>query len=122
VEQLFGYHRDGLLDQPVEILLPSHLYERHVHHRAHYYTETRTRPMGSGLELRAFRKDGSEFPVEISLSSHQADGEILVTAVIRDITERRRTEQEGQGRRYAMGDHALLSQLRHGLIVQGSDQ
>jgi PAS domain S-box-containing protein len=88
-ESLFGYRRGELLGEKVETLLPDRFHERHVGHRADYIADPRTRPMGAGLELAGRRKDGSEFPVDISLSTIEtADGRLL-TAFVRDITERR---------------------------------
>ena len=88
IEQLFGYTRDELLGCKVEILLPGTLSERHVRHRAGYLHDPRTRPMGIGLELSGKRKDGSAFPVDISLSSIETDEGLLLTAFVRDVTER----------------------------------
>jgi PAS domain S-box-containing protein len=89
VERLFGYARAELLDQPVEVLLPEALRPVHQRHRDAYSAAPRTRPMGSGLDLSARRKDGSTFPVEISLSTIQSDAGILITSIIRDVTERK---------------------------------
>jgi len=87
-ESLFGYRRDELLGHPVEMLLPEGVRERHIVHRVDYLTDPRTRPMGIGLQLAGVRKDGSEFPVDISLSAIEtADGRLL-TAFVRDVTER----------------------------------
>jgi PAS domain S-box-containing protein len=93
-EVLFAYERVELLGQPVEMLLPERLRPGHEGHRTEYVAQPRTRPMGAGLELFGRRKDGIEFPVEISLSPMQSDGELLVTAVIRDVTERKRAEEQ----------------------------
>jgi PAS domain S-box-containing protein len=93
VEVLFGYSRDELIGHPVELLLPERLREKHVGHRADYLTQPRARPMGAGLDLIARRKDGSEFPVEISLSPLPTGDGILVTSIIRDMTERKRMEE-----------------------------
>lgn len=86
-EKLFGYTEDELIDKPVEILIPEHFREKHVEHRASYATAPRTRPMGIGLELYGLHRDGSSFPVEISLSPVQTKNGLLVMAIIRDVTE-----------------------------------
>jgi len=91
-ERLFGYGRDELIGRPVELLVPERLREKHIRHREDYAVEPRTRPMGAGLELTGRRKDGSEVPVEISLSPLDTEEGPLVTSVIRDITDRRRAE------------------------------
>jgi PAS domain S-box-containing protein len=96
-ERLFGYTQSELLDAPIEMLLPVAKRALHLQHRARYTRAPRARPMGEGLELRARQKDGTEVPVEISLSpvsAHQqaSDGEpqsALVTAFVRDISWRR---------------------------------
>jgi PAS domain S-box-containing protein len=87
-EAVFGYERAELLGRPVEILVPEHLRAAHGAHRARYFAVPTTRPMGAGLALCGRRKDGSEFPVEISLSPLEAGRERLVTAIVRDVTER----------------------------------
>jgi PAS domain S-box-containing protein len=91
-EDMFGYTREELLGQPVEILIPLELHARHAEHRAHYRRHPMTRTMGSGLALEGIRKDGSRFPVEISLSPSATEEGFRVTAIIRDTTERRIAE------------------------------
>ncbi|MBC8076630.1 MAG: PAS domain S-box protein [Chloroflexales bacterium] len=123
VEQLFGYARTTLIGQPVELLLPTALHGRHAQHRAAYIDAPRTRPMGVGLHLVARRRDGSDFPVEISLSPlHTPDG-LLVTAVIRDVTDRQRAaellEQQVQQRTAHL--NALLQFSQELLSVRGLD-
>jgi PAS domain S-box-containing protein len=93
-ETLFGYSRDDLLGQPVELLVPERFRDRHVAHRDEYGADARTRSMGAGLDLAGRRKDGSEFPIEISLSPLTVDEGVLVISIIRDLTERKRTEEE----------------------------
>jgi PAS domain S-box-containing protein len=95
VEHLFGYDRTELLGRPIEMLLPERSRSAHVRHRPRYLSAPSTRSMGGGggLELTARRKDGSEFPVEISLSPLQSEEGILTTSVIRDITERKQAER-----------------------------
>ena len=88
-ERLFGYRRQELIGKPVEILVPPLHRGRHPDHRSRYFGDPKTRPMGAGLDLQAVRKDGSEFPAEISLAPMHAQDSTLVTAAIRDITERR---------------------------------
>ena len=93
-ESMFGYTRQELLDRPVEILIPEHFHRRHQQDRDAYYSAPHPRPMGSGLDLLGRRKDGSTFPVEISLSPlEDPGGGVLVTAAIRDVTKRKRAEE-----------------------------
>jgi PAS domain S-box-containing protein len=91
-EKLFGYKREELLGQTVDILVPDALRAGHAQHRAHYWEHPVIRPMGSGLALHGRRKDGSSLPVEISLSPVTSEDGFRVMAVIRDISERRQTE------------------------------
>lgn len=93
-EKMFGYCREELLGRPVEMLLPERLRDQHVEHRVGYVAHPHTRSMGVGLDLSGRRKDGSEFPVEISLSPLETDDGLLVTSIIRDITERKRLEEQ----------------------------
>ena len=93
-EEMFGYPRDELIGESVDLLVPDAVRYRHRSYRDAYLEHPRTRPMGSGLELHGRRRDGTLFPVEISLSPIQTEGGVHVTAVIRDVTERKRAEQE----------------------------
>ncbi len=95
-ERLFGYRRDELLGASMETLVPELLRRGHPERRDGYFREPRFRPMGAGLELSGLRKDGSEFPVEISLSPIETQEGLLVSSAIRDITERKQAEQSVQ--------------------------
>lgn len=91
-ERMFGYSRGELMGLNVEVLVPAAMRGGHSQHRASYASHPKTRPMGTGLELQGQRKDGSLFPVEISLSPNWIDGSLHVIASVRDITERKQVE------------------------------
>lgn len=93
MERLFGYPREELLGQTVDILVPSRYREQHAQHRLGFFGQPRARAMGAGLQLHGQRRDGSEFPVEISLSPLETEEGLFVSGAIRDATERRRFEQ-----------------------------
>ncbi|HEU4866486.1 MAG TPA: PAS domain S-box protein [Actinomycetota bacterium] len=111
-EVLFGYSRDELIGQPVERLIPERLAVRHPELRHGYFSVPTVRAMGAGLELAARRKDGTEFPVDISLAPLETEEGTLVSAAVRDITERRRAEAKFQG---------LLESAPDAIVVVGSD-
>ncbi|MEI8378921.1 MAG: PAS domain S-box protein [Planctomycetota bacterium] len=91
-ERLFGYGRAELLGQRVELLMPARFKDAHVAHRKDYFAAPRARVMGAGLELLGQRKDGSEFPIEVSLSPLVTEAGMLISSVIRDITERKQSQ------------------------------
>ena len=92
-ERMFGYHREELLGKKVEVLMAQRVRRRHVKNRAAFLKHPSIRTMGSDLELYGLRKDGTEFPVDVSLSQVETAGGMLVSSHIRDITERKRTEE-----------------------------
>jgi PAS domain S-box-containing protein len=117
-EQLFGYTRDELIGQPPEILMPERFRERHEAHRSRYLAVPATRPMGVGLELLARRRDGTEFPVEISLSPLQTESDTLVTSIIRDVSDTHRLQADLQQHAQALAEadrqkDAFLATLGH---------
>ena len=92
-ERMFGYDPDGLRGLMVEDLLPEQLRKRHVAYRKDFSSHPEPRPMGSGRDLVARRKDGSEFPVAVSLSYTMIDDELMVMAFVSDVTERKKAEE-----------------------------
>ena len=120
-ESMFGYRSEALRGNPVEILLPERYRSRHVGYRASYFQHPHARAMGMGIELYGLRQDGTEFPVEISLSPlHTAEG-VLVMSAIRDIVERKKAEMKFRGLLESAPD-AIVIVDRHGDIVLVNSQ
>lgn len=116
-EQMFGYARQELIGQPVEILVPKRFRSIHPKHRTDYAAQPHIRPMGAGLDLYGRRKDGSEFPVDIMLSPLTLNGESLVLAVVRDITRHKHAEQERDRQASIAREQAALLELAHDSII-----
>ena len=93
-EQVFGYSRDELIGRPVEALLPTELRADHEQHRRRFQSNPATRPMGTDLDIRGHRKDGTEIPLEISLSPWQEGSQAGVMAIARDVSLQRSSERE----------------------------
>jgi PAS domain S-box-containing protein len=113
----FGYRREELAQLPLERLLPTRFRTLHVTHRQRYAAAPRTRPMGQGLQLVALRKDGTEFPVDISLRPVLLDGALHVIGAIRDVTEQRRAEAERMQRLEQIRLQAELINLAPDAII-----
>jgi two-component system, cell cycle sensor histidine kinase and response regulator CckA len=121
-EHLFGYSREELMGQDVEILVPEAARGVHPGHRAGYFLEPRARPMGAGMQLSARRRDGSEFPAEISLSALVTEQGVLVSAAVRDVSERIEA-QAARERLKAEAERARLeSQLRQSQRLESLGQ
>jgi PAS domain S-box-containing protein len=110
-ERLFGYTRQELIGQPVEMLVPDSVRATHESYRVHYAADPKLRPMGAGRSLSGRTKSGNEFPVEISLSPLVTDQGRMVMSIIRDITERRKAEETIQAS--LREKEALLREIHH---------
>jgi PAS domain S-box-containing protein len=108
IAELFGYAPDELIGEPVETLLPTRFHEAHRSHRVRYLADPVTRPMGAGLELAGRRRDGTEFPVDISLAAVDTAKGLVATAFVRDLTDRKRAEAMFRG---------LLDGAADGIVV-----
>lgn len=118
--KMFAYERDEMLGLPIERLLPKSIRDRHIEHRDSFYAKPSLRPMGQDIDLVAMRKDGSEFPVEISLSPVETAGGRFVSSVIRDVTVRRQMEKDIKAAREAAerannANSAFLAAASHDL-------
>ncbi|MGA9371096.1 MAG: PAS domain S-box protein [Solirubrobacterales bacterium] len=111
VEELFGYARQELVGETIEMLVPPEARERHQGRREGYQEAPRARPMGEGQQLRGRRKDGTEFPIEISLSPLTAEGGVFVIAIVRDVSDRKDTEEELRRTRDRLEEAQRLARL-----------
>jgi PAS domain S-box-containing protein len=112
-ENLFGYDRAELLGRPLEILIPRRFHATHVEHIRRFFSAPTTRQMGSGLQLFGCRKNGAELPIEVSLSPLQTKTRVLVSAAIRDVTDRKRMENLAEAGSAAKSD--FLASMSHEL-------
>jgi PAS domain S-box-containing protein len=114
-ERLFGYPRQELLGQPVDVLLPEARREQHLIHHRSGFAAPHARTLGSGFELHGRRKDGSEFPIEVSLSPLETEEGLLVSSAIRDITERKAAE--AALRHSSQFNRQIIESSQEGIIV-----
>jgi len=119
VEKVFGYRREELLRQDIEKLVPGRIRDQHPRHRADFLAEPRVRLMGATSEEYGLRKDGTEFPVEVSLGPLETEEGVLVSCTIRDITERKRAEREIQDRTARL--NSLIENSPLGIVVTDTE-
>jgi PAS domain S-box-containing protein len=121
MERLLGYDREEMLGNTVEMLLPIEIHDAHVAHRRGFRANPHRRSMGAGLDLSAQRKDGSVFPVEISLAPAQVAGEPVVIATVRDVTANRQADEDLAAARQRVllaEDHERIARDLHDTVIQ----
>jgi len=118
MELLFGYDSIDLVGQPMEMLVPESARKGHSAHRAGYFANPEARAMGTGLQFAGRRRDGTEFPVEVSLSPFGSGGDMVAVAAVRDVTERIKTEQELQQMAAIIrnSDDAIIGKTLDGIV------
>ncbi|HKS99565.1 MAG TPA: PAS domain S-box protein [Rugosimonospora sp.] len=121
-ERLFGYPREELVGQRVELLIPEDRREVHPQHRNRYFADPKPRPMGAGSQLAARRKDGTEFPAEISLSALDTEEGLLVSASIRDVTDRLEAQAERERLKAQAERERVQSQLHQSQRLESLGQ
>jgi PAS domain S-box-containing protein len=121
-EQMFGYNRNEMLGQPVEMLIPMQFQEIHEDHRADFFRRPHSRPMGMGLDLAGRRKDGAEFPIEVSLSYIESENRIGAVSFITDITDRKFIEGELQGKANSLRESQISLQALAGQLLTAQEE
>ena len=118
-ERLFGYSRDELIGQPAKILVSENFRDQHGHQHSRFLAAPQERPAMAGLELFGLRKDGTEFPIEIRLSPLDTKGGVLISSAIRDISDRRRTEEDLRrlASIVACSDDAIVGKNMEGIMT-----
>jgi len=121
-ELLFGYDRDDLVGKSVETLVLESSWQVHPKHRAGYFADPKNRPMGTGMQLTGRRRDGTEFPADIRLSSVDTEDGLMVIAAVRDVTERNNAHQNLQQMAAVIrnSDAAIIDTTLDGIVTSSN--